>query len=122
MYQVHDGEGNVTYQSQRQVVSENPIDEEVMDAIRQGMAEVIEESNTIRSFMKWIPEDVAVYGKTGTAEVGGADCENALFTCVGVGPDGRKLVVLTVLEEGYSGGYVSLTAGRIMSAYFGQGD
>lgn len=122
LYQVHDGEGNVTYQSQRQVVSENPIDEEVMDAIRQGMAEVIEESNTIRSFMKWIPEDVAVYGKTGTAEVGGADCENALFTCVGVGPDGRKLVVLTVLEEGYSGGYVSLTAGRIMSAYFGQGD
>ena len=60
---------------------------------------------------------VTVGGKTGTAQTS-TDCENALFICAAP-YDTPEIVISVVLEQGFSGERASLTAARILEAYYG---
>ena len=118
VYSVDDtvtGQSEVTAVTEQSRVDLSPA---VLDVIKDGMAQVIEENaSTVGYFMQSIPKEVGIYGKTGTAELGGGLPANALFACVAERGDDR-LCVLTVLEKGRSGAYASLTAARILRYWY----
>jgi cell division protein FtsI/penicillin-binding protein 2 len=60
---------------------------------------------------------VSVAGKTGTAQIGN-DSYNALFVCAAPS-ESPDVVISVVLEQGQSGPNASLTAARILEAYYG---
>ena len=57
-----------------------------------------------------------VGGKTGTAQNSNG-CDNALFVCAAP-IDNPEIVVSVVIEQGYSGSYAALTAGRVLAQYY----
>jgi penicillin-binding protein 2 len=63
---------------------------------------------------------VAVGGKTGTAQ-NSSGCDNALFICAAPF-DNPEIVISVVIEQGYTGGYASFTAGRILEAFYNTND
>ncbi len=87
-----------------------------------GMKDMITGSSLTSGWMKDLPADVTVAGKTGTAQTSG-DCENALFICTASQGDEAleraDIVISVVLEKGYQGTRASLTAARILEAYYG---
>ncbi len=91
------------------------IPESVRMTVMEGMRKMVAESEIVQ---RWINASipVTVGGKSGTAQTGKA-CDNALFVCAAP-YDEPEIVIATVLEEGYTGTYASLTAGRILEAYY----
>ena len=89
-----------------------------LQTVFRGMRKVVASSDIIQ---RWINESVPVEvgGKTGTAQTG-RECDNALFVCAAP-YDEPEIVIATVLEEGYTGGYAALTAGRILERYYSTG-
>ena len=89
----------------------------VLDTVFEGMREVVANSSVIR---RWINSSipVTVGGKTGTAQTG-TECDNALFVCAAPYDD-PEIVIATVLEQGYTGGYAALTAGRVLEKYYSE--
>lgn len=87
-----------------------------LNTVMEGMREVVKSSAVIG---RWINSDipVTVGGKTGTAQNSTA-CDNALFVCAAPYND-PDVVISVVLEQGYTGGYAALTAGRILETYYG---
>ncbi len=83
-------------------------------AILLGMRSVVENSEVVQRWLGDLP--VTVGGKTGTAQ-NSKGCENALFVCAAP-LDEPQLVISVVIEQGYTGGYAALTAGRILEAAF----
>ena len=79
-----------------------------------GLRQVVTGNATVSRNMKGIP--VPVGGKTGTAQ-NSSGCDNALFICAAP-YDAPEIVISVVLEQGYSGGYSSLTAARILEKYY----
>ena len=82
------------------------------------MKKVVSETASVRRWINSSTIPVTVGGKTGTAQTGGV-CDNALF--VAAAPyDNPDIVISVVLEKGYSGGLASLTAARILEAYYSE--
>lgn len=99
------------------------ISEDVLDTVLLGMRNMVTSHTTARNHFASVP--VRVGGKTGTAETTaskrGEGSENALF--VGVAPyDDPEIVLSVVLEEGHMGEYATMTAARILEAYYGVGE
>jgi len=63
-----------------------------------------------------VRKKMTVGAKTGTAQVGGDNPDNALFVCAAP-IESPELVISVVLEKGAGGSAASLTAARILEAY-----
>ena len=95
-------------------LSQIEIADDVLSTVLLGMRSVVEGNETVKRNMQNIP--VAVGGKTGTAQ-NSSGCDNALFVCAAP-YDNPEIVISVVLEQGYAGGYSSLTAARILEKYY----
>ena len=64
-------------------------------------------------------EYVSLSGKTGTAQIGGKQIDNALFVCAAPYND-PDIVISVVIDKGAGGSYSSLSAARVLEAYYGE--
>ena len=107
----------VYQQTEDTVLSRIEIAQDDLDTIFEGMKKMITET-TFTNYRigqnDKIP--VTVGGKTGTAQTGG-DCDNALFVAAAPYND-PDIVISVVLEEGAHGYFSSITAARILEAYY----
>lgn len=102
-------------QTEDTVLDRIELSDQTLQTVFRGMRKVVTSSDIIG---RWINDSipVAVGGKTGTAQTG-KECDNALFVCTAPYNE-PEIVIATVLEEGYTGGYAALTAGRILERYY----
>ena len=105
-------------QNEGTVLGRVELSEDDLNTVFSGMRKVVTSSNTIGRWINSSTVPVAVGGKTGTAQTGG-DCDNALFVAAAPYND-PDVVISVVLEKGYSGGLASLTAARILEAYYSE--
>lgn len=85
----------------------------VLSTVKSAMKDVVESGSAARIFRKY---DIAVGGKTGTAQVGGERSDNALFT--GFAPyDDPKIAVAIVVEQGANGTDAAYTAKAMYDCY-----
>ncbi len=107
--------------SEQNVLDRIEIPENDLAFVLSGMRDVVSGNSVVD---RYIPNDlydangnrVTVGGKTGTAQ-NSSGCDNALFICAAP-YDNPEIVISVVIEQGYTGGYSSFTAGRILSAYY----
>ena len=100
-----------------QILSRLEITQNALDTVMLGMKLMVEDSATVSNFMKNVP--VTVGGKTGTAQVGGGKIDNALFVCAAPYND-PDIVISVVIDKGAGGSYSSLSAARVLEAYYGE--
>ena len=105
-------------QTEDTVLSRIDIAEADLNTVFEGMRKVVTETSSVRRWINSSTIPVTVGGKTGTAQTGGA-CDNALFVAAAPYND-PDVVISVVLEKGYSGGLASLTAARILEAYYSE--
>ena len=105
-------------QNESTVLGSIDLAQDDLDTVLEGMKKVVTDTSSVSRWINKNTIPVTVGGKTGTAQTGG-DCDNALF--VAAAPyDDPDVVVSVVLEKGYSGGLASLTAARILEAYYNE--
>lgn len=119
VYRFGSSEPDFVYQqTDETVLGRFALTEDDLNTVLRGMRKVVTESGTVQRWINANTIPVPVGGKTGTAQTGG-DCDNALF--VAAAPyDDPDVVISVVLEKGYSGGLASLTAARILEAYYNE--
>ena len=119
VYRFGSSEPSFVYgQTEDTVLSRIEISQGTLDTVFAGMKKVVSETASVRRWINSSTIPVTVGGKTGTAQTGGV-CDNALF--VAAAPyDDPDIVISVVLEKGYSGGLASLTAARILEAYYNE--
>ncbi|MBQ9785832.1 MAG: hypothetical protein IJW29_10050 [Clostridia bacterium] len=107
-----------------EVLSATPFSKPALDTVKDGMETMIAESSyAIRETylgLSKLPDNVTVGGKTGTAQVGGDNPDNALFVCSAT-TDGEEIpdvVISVVLESGAHGYYATRTAGAVLNAFY----
>ena len=105
-------------QNEETVLSRIEIDQNHLDTVFAGMKKMITETSFTN---RWIADNddipVTVGGKTGTAQRGGDNPDNALF--VAAAPyNNPDIVISVVLENGAHGYYSAITAARILEAYY----
>ena len=105
-------------QTEDTVLGRMDIAEADLNTVFEGMRKVVTETSSVRRWINSSTIPVTVGGKTGTAQTGG-DCDNALFVAAAPYND-PDVVISVVLEKGYSGGLASLTAARILEAYYSE--
>ena len=115
--------GEATNTSESVALSHVNMTESVRQTILSGMKRVAESNATVRNFMKNVPSHVTVAAKTGTAQVGGDQPDNGLFVCCAsegdmTGGETPDIVIAAVIERCGGGSYPSMTAGRILEAYY----
>ena len=103
--------------SEPQVLSSLDIRQNTLDTVKLGMKMMVEDSATVKNFMRNVP--VTVGGKTGTAQIGGNLKDNALFVCAAP-YDQPEIVISVVIEKGAGGSYSSLSAARVLEAYYAE--
>ncbi len=107
--------GATVLETTPEVVSEFTLKASYRDEIIDGMERVISSSSLLSSFMADVPVKVA--GKTGTAQVGGGQDDNGLFTCAAPSQN-PEIVVTSVIEHAGGGAYAGLAAARVLEAYY----
>lgn len=108
----------VYQQTDDTVLSRFTISQENLNTVFEGMRRVVTDTASVRRWINSNTIPVTVGGKTGTAQTGGV-CDNALFVAAAPYND-PDIVISVVLEKGYSGGLASLTAARILEAYYNE--
>lgn len=107
-------------QSEETVLSRIELDQSNLNAVFEGMREMITKTNFTN---RWIDDNdgipVTVGGKTGTAQRGGDNPDNALFVAAAPYND-PDIVISVVLENGAHGYYSAITAARILEAYYSE--
>lgn len=99
----------------KEVLGRANISEGTSKIIGSAMRDMVTESATVSYFMRNVP--VAVGGKTGTAQIGKKNSENAVF--VATAPyNSPDIVVSAVLEKGHMGVYTSLPIARVLEEYY----
>ncbi|MBE6699035.1 MAG: hypothetical protein E7584_02190, partial [Ruminococcaceae bacterium] len=110
----------VYQQTEDTVLSRIELDEDDLDTVFAGMKKMITETNFTN---RWIANNddipVTVGGKTGTAQRGGDNPDNALFVATAPYND-PDIVISVVLEDGAHGYYSAITAARILEAYYNE--
>ena len=105
-------------QSEETVLSRIELDQADLDTVFEGMKDMITETSFTR---RWIGNNgaipVTVGGKTGTAQRGGNNPDNALFVATAPYND-PDIVISVVLENGAHGYFSAITASRILEAYY----
>ncbi len=106
--------GETIYKSVPEIISDYPISDSTLNAVKDGMRRVTEDG-TASSVFADFPIEVA--GKTGTAEVtGGSD--TVLF--VGFAPyDNPQIAVAVVLEHGATSSYAAKVARSMYECFLG---
>ena len=104
-------------QSDPQILSEMSISQNTLDTVKYGMKLMVEENTIVSNFMRKVP--VTVGGKTGTAQIGGGQIDNALFVCAAP-YDHPEIVISVVIDKGAGGSYSSLSAARVLEAYYAE--
>ena len=93
-----------------------------LDAVLRGMRNVVTDNDVVSRYIPKLTDAngnaVLVGGKTGTAQ-NSSGCDNALFICAAP-YDNPEIVISVVIEQGYTGGYAAMTAGRILDAFYSQ--
>ena len=119
VYRFGSSEPSFVYgQTEETVLGRIALSEGTLNTVFAGMKKVVSETASVRRWINSSTIPVTVGGKTGTAQTGGV-CDNALF--VAAAPyDNPEIVISVVLEKGYSGGLASLTAARILEAYYNE--
>ena len=119
VYRFGSSEPSLVYQqTEDTVLGRIELSEGTLNTVFAGMKKVVTETASVRRWINSSTVPVTVGGKTGTAQTGGV-CDNALF--VAAAPyDNPDIVISVVLEKGYSGGLASLTAARILEAYYSE--
>lgn len=85
----------------------------ILPTIKSAMKDVVESGSAARIFRRY---DIAVGGKTGTAQVGGERSDNALF--IGFAPyDNPQIAVAVVVEQGANGTDAAYTARAVFDQY-----
>ena len=107
---------DLSFNASENILSSFSIPEDYRAEVLLGMREMITSHSTANRFMSSIPVEVG--GKTGTAQTPTPDIYNSLFVCAAPYTN-PEIVISVVLENGYSGEYSSLTAARILEAYYG---
>ena len=105
--------GETVERIEPEVVSRIEFSPGVIRTVKSAMKDVVESGSAARIFRKY---DIAVGGKTGTAQVGGERSDNALFT--GFAPyDDPKIAVSVVVEQGANGTDAAYTAKAMYNCY-----
>ena len=105
-------------QTESTVLGRIDIAQDDLNTVFEGMKKVVTDTSSVSRWINKNTIPVTVGGKTGTAQTGG-DCDNALFVAAAPYND-PDVVISVVLEKGYSGGLASLTAARILEAYYSE--
>lgn len=114
------GSSEVLVYGESEVLSQTAFSEEALDTVYEGMYSMVQNTAVVSNNLGLasLPDNVTVGGKTGTAQVGGDNPDNALFVC-GAEVDGQAdLVIAVVLEAGAHGYHASRTAGAVLDAYY----
>ena len=110
----------VYQQTDDTVLSRIELSQENLDIVFEGMRRMVNETTFVRNQIannSKIP--VTVGGKTGTAQRGGDNPDNALF--VATAPyNNPDVVISVVLENGSHGYYCAMTAAKILEAYYNE--
>lgn len=112
-------DGKTTEEFRPKLIRELNINQEYVDAIKEGMSEVVslEDGGTAGRYFtnfKYLDE---VGGKTGTAEIGDIDLENNAWFVAFAPFDQPEIAVVVMIPNGYSGGLASYTAREIIEYY-----
>lgn len=104
--------GEVVHQKESELLSDNPISESTLEAVKDGMRQVVSSGTASAAFAT---AKYKAAGKTGTAEVpDGAD--NVLF--VGFAPyDDPEIVIAVIIEHGASSSHAANVARKVFDAY-----
>ena len=106
-------DGSVVKEFEPEIIENVNMDEDVLNAVNQGMKRVADEGSASEVFSNY---GVQVGGKTGTAQVGGGS-NNAVF--IAYAPfDNPQIAVSVVLEHGVRGTNAAQVAKDIFDAYF----
>jgi len=106
-------DGGVVKEFNPEVVEKVDMDDEVINAVKQGMKRVVDEGSASEIFANY---GIAVGGKTGTAQVGNGS-NNAVF--IAFAPfDDPQIAVSVVLEHGVRGTNAAQVAKDIFDKYF----
>lgn len=100
-----------------QVLSSLEISQNTLNTVMHGMELMVKDSAIVSNFMKNVP--VTVGGKTGTAQIGKGQIDNALFVCAAP-YNNPEIVITVVIDKGAGGSYSSLSAARVLEAYYQQ--
>ena len=87
------------------------LDPTALELVREGLAEVVTEGTAAGAFAGWPHEDYPLAGKTGSAEVFGADWATSWYASYGPTTDPEHVVVV-VVEQGGLGADVAAPAAR----------
>ena len=124
IYQTHvvdkvvDQDGNVVFDQQSEVFSTLDASDAYLDAIKQGMSNVVNaENGTAASRFKDFEYKDQIGGKTGTAQVSTIDLENnSWFVCFAP-YENPEIAVVVYIPHGYTGGLSSYVAQDIVKFY-----
>lgn len=116
LHSVHTFSGDVVYEYQRNVLSTVDISPSVLNTVKTGMMEMVNNSGTASYYMYHINEiQEIVCGKSGTAQIGN-ERQNCWFTAFAP-KDNPKIVVTSMIEDGTSGASVSQIDAAVIAAY-----
>ena len=110
----------VYQQTDDTVLSRIEFSQDNLDVVFEGMKNMINDTTFVRNQIannSKIP--VTVGGKTGTAQRGGDNPDNALFVATAPYND-PDIVLSVVLENGSHGYYCAMTAAKILEAYYNE--
>ncbi len=109
--------GKVVFKNDAETLSEHPISDSTVAAVKDGMRRVVADGTASAVFSDF---PIAVGGKTGTAEVSGGS-DTVLF--VGFAPyDNPQIAVAVVLEHGATSRYAAQVARDMFEYYLGAND
>lgn len=106
-------DGSVVKEFLPVIEDELDIDDEILDAVKDGMKKVADEGTAAELFVDY---PVAIGGKTGTAQLG-TGSNNAVFIAFAPFED-PEIAVAVVLEHGVSGTNAGYVAKDIFNKYF----
>lgn len=101
--EIVDQGGNVLQRRETEILSTLGASKFNIDAVKQGMFEVVNAPNGSGRMAK--VDELAIYGKTGTAEVGSKEnrTQNTWFIAF-LEYEGRRYAIAVIVEDGVSGG------------------
>ncbi len=102
-----------------QVLGTVELEAENLEAIKEGMLEVVESTSTVsNAFANLTAQGIQVGAKTGSAQVSGQENANGLFVCFAPYDD-PEIAICVAVEKGGSGAATAVIAARMLEDYFG---
>jgi len=108
-------DGSLKYKSVPEIAETINMSEETLEAVRVGMKNVVDEGSA-RAIFTGYP--IAIGGKTGTAQIGKKQSNNALFAAYAP-YDNPEIAICVVLEHGVRGSNAAYVAKDLFDEYFG---